>query len=103
MRLQHCNATSFQVVYPHFISRGAALASNETWASKGHDCSYDWEGRAWNSTMIKPGDWVRVVRPGDSGLSRGKGCRPEGMVIACVGSDYLILWAGDASVDRFGV
>ena len=96
MRLQHCNVGSFVVVYPHTPPNGV-----ETWAAKGHACSYDWEGRAWSAKKIAPGDWVKVMTSDFSagGLSRGKGCRPEGMVIAVVDNDYLILWSGDAHVD----
>ena len=103
MRLQQCSVTQFQVVYPHLIvdNRNPRLADDrETWAAKGHDCSYDWEGRAWNAKKIAPGDWVRIRGDHDPCLSRGKGCRPQGMVIAVVGNDYLILWSGDAHVDR---
>lgn len=95
VRIQHCNPTRFEVVYPHILPNG-----NETWAAKAHNCSYDWEQRAWKTSMIKPGDWVRVSPEDGNCLSRGKGCRPQGMVIACVGSDFLILWSGDAKVER---
>jgi len=95
VKLQHCHANTFAVCYYHTLSNGT-----ETWAAKGHECSYDWEGRAWRADMIKPGDFVKVLSMGDNNscLSRGKGCRPDGMVIAVVDNDFLILWSGDANV-----
>jgi len=94
MRLQRCKVGTFTVVYPHTPPNGV-----ETWAAKSHECSYDWEGRAWNATKIAPGDWVRVRQDNDPSLMRGRGCRPQGMVIAVVGNDYLILWSGDEKVE----
>ena len=94
MRLQHCSPPQFQVVYEHTKPDGEV-----TWAAKGHSCSYDFEQRAWKSSMIKPGDWVRVNPLDGCILSRGPGCRPQGMVIAVNGNDFLILWSGDAKVE----
>ena len=66
---------------------------SETWQMLGSEVDFDWDNQPVPK-VFAPGTFVRALRSGENETvcQRGRGCRPQGMVIANQGSDHLILW-----------